>query len=273
VQLPSRRPRMPEGPECHAIGEKLAAWIGGRTILSLTVVAGRYRETGVPGEALLRAAAVAGRTEVGHVRTHGKMIYIALPSAKLAIVSTLGLSGTWSNRRTAHCDVRMETSGGKVWFKDQLHYGTMAVVPKSVLDKRLIRLGPDVTMGGAITKAWWREFAVRKGEKSVAEVLMNQAWIAGVGNYLKAEIMYAAGVAPLSRLDDLPKAVLDKLLHCINTLPRAWYDGKVGAGPRQRVKVYGRKTDPAGRVVVRTKTPDARITHWVPGAQVEYTAH
>ena len=263
---------MPEGPECHAIGQRLAGWIEGKTITAVCVVGGRYKGKGVPGARLIEDAIRMGRTAVGKVAVHGKMIYIVLPQAGLVIVSTLGLSGKWSNKRTAHCDIRLETSAGKVWFKDQLHYGTLGIVPEKTFRAKLKKLGPDVTMGDAITPEWWAQFAIRRGDRSVAEALMNQAWIAGVGNYLKAEIMYAAAIAPLSRLDDLPKPVLERLRNCLNTVPRAWFDAKIGVGPRQYMKVYGRKKC-NGHPVVRTKTPDSRISHWVPEVQVEYTAH
>ena len=264
---------MPEGPECHTIANRLEQWIKGRNITGIEAVAGRYKTRGIPGQHLLETAIRAQCAEVGQVGAHGKMIYLRLPRANLVIISTLGLSGKWSNKRTAHCDVRVETDEGKVWFKDQLHYGTLVVVGQEAFERRLRRLGPDVTLGASISEEWWRLFVERKGDKSVAEVLMNQSWIAGIGNYLKAEIMYAAEIAPLSRLDDLPKRVVARLLECINTIPHAWYMAKVGRGPRQKMKVYGRRKAPGGAPVVRTKTPDARITHWDQTVQVEYTAH
>ena len=264
---------MPEGPECHAVGRKLRLWLEGAQITEIAVLGGRYAGKGFPGMKLLNDAIANGCGRVSRVAVHGKLIAILLDGGELAIVSTLGLSGAWTKRRTKHCDVRLNTSKGKLWFRDQLHYGTVMVVTRAGLVRRLKRLGPDVTVGARRGDAWWEAFAEKHGDKTVSEVLMAQHLLAGVGNYLKAEILYAAGIAPLSRWDDLPKARIRLLAHCIETIPRKWLKAKVGEGPRMRLTVYGRKRGPAGQPVVRTKSHDNRVTHWVPGVQVEYTAH
>jgi len=136
---------MPEGPECHAIGARLRGWLVGERIQGFEIVGGRYARSPFPGAAALRAAVDKGRARVTGVGVKGKMIFVILDEGDLALISTLGLSGTWSTRRTSNCDLRLDTSGNKVWFKDQLHYGTVAVVDRKGLDRRVERLGPDVT--------------------------------------------------------------------------------------------------------------------------------
>lgn len=264
---------MPEGPECHAIAQRLQSWLSGTVLSEIYIQGGRYTKKGPAGLARLEERLQQGGVTVDCVKAKGKLVYITMDGGRLAILSTMGLSGTWTRRRTKHCDIRLRTNKGDVWFKDQLHYGTLAITDRKGLDRKLRRLGPDVTLGNALTEEFWEEFSVKHGPTSVAEALMKQEWISGVGNYLKAEILLAAGIAPLSQLDDLPKAKRLDLLRALNQIPRRYFDARTGRGARLGMKVYGKSKGPGGHHVVRTKTPDARITHWIPALQTEYTAH
>lgn len=269
---------MPEGPECHAIAARLGRWLEGRRVKALRVLGGRYMKKAPAGLSRLRSeleAAGERGLDVTAVGAKGKLMYITLErmGRVSVILSTMGLSGTWTRRRTKHCDIVLDTDNGPIWFKDQLHYGTLSVTDDVGLDRKLRSLGPDVTRGDKLSESFWWDFARQHGATSVAEALMKQEWLAGVGNYLKAEILFEAGIAPLSQLDDLPRAKLLDLLHALNEIPRRWYEAKIGRGPRQKMRVYGKRRCPSGNAVVRTKTPDSRITHWVPERQVEYTAH
>ena len=264
---------MPEGPECHAIASRLGSWLKGARVQEVHIQAGRYAKKRPPGFCSLLSRLEEGDLAVERVGAKGKLVYIVLGRGEVVLLSTMGLSGTWTKNRTKHCDIRVRTDKGDVWFKDQLHYGTLAVTDQKGLDRKLARLGPDVTLGNSLTESFWESFSIKHGTTSVAEALMKQEWLSGVGNYLKAEILLAAGIAPLSQLDDLPRTKRMDLLMALNQIPRKYLDARTGRGPRIKMKVYGRKVGPGGHRVVRTKTPDARITHWVPELQREYTAH
>ena len=269
---------MPEGPECHAIAARLSEWLRGRRVTGLRVLGGRYAKdppAGMSGLSAELARTTDQGMEVSAVGAKGKLVFVTLEGIgrQYILLSTMGLSGSWTKRRTKHCDIVLETDKARIWFKDQLHYGTLSVTDAKGLSRKLRSLGPDVTRGELLTESFWTDFARRHGETSVAEALMKQNWLAGVGNYLKAEILFEAGIAPLSQLDDLPRRKLLDLLRALNEIPRRWFEAKIGRGPRQKMRVYGRRLSPCGNPVVRTKTPDSRITHWVPERQVEYTAH
>ena len=264
---------MPEGPECHAISVRLGNWLRGASVTGLRVFGGRYAKKAPAGLERMQTLLSDGALEVDGVGAKGKLVHVSLGEGKVVLLSTMGLSGTWTKRRTKHCDIRMRTSKGDVWFKDQLHYGTLTVTDRKGLERKLRALGPDVTLGGALTEEFWEKFSVKHGDSSVAEALMKQAWISGIGNYLKAEILLQVGIAPLSQLDDLPREKRMALMKALNEIPRMWFEARIGRGPRLQMRVYGKQKGPDGHTVVRTRTPDARITHWIPALQTEYTAH
>jgi formamidopyrimidine-DNA glycosylase len=108
---------------------------------------------------------------------------------------------------------------------------------------------------------------------------MNQSVISGIGNYLKAEILYACQISPHRLCKDITAEEYGNLYSACVWLPRLSYklggatlatykdaDGKVGEFSR-RFAVYNQKTDPYGQTVIKEVTKDKRTTHWVPGVQ------
>ena len=108
---------------------------------------------------------------------------------------------------------------------------------------------------------------------------MNQKTVAGVGNYIKAEVLWLSKVSPLRRVADLKEAEIVSLRDNIQKVIRTSYqnggatiksfygaDGSVGTYS-SRFLVYNQKTDPYDNPVTKTKTPDGRTTHWVPEVQ------
>ena len=65
-------------------------------------------------------------------------------------------------------------------------------------NKKLLELGPDpLTHDISIEQFRTRLFKKnKKGEKTICEALMNQKTVAGVGNYIKAEVLWLSKVSP-----------------------------------------------------------------------------
>jgi endonuclease VIII-like 1 len=57
---------------------------------------------------------------------------------------------------------------------------------------------------------------VRDFKKPLCEVLMNQTWFNGIGNYLRAEILYRLDVNPFQNASELKETELTKLLQLCN---------------------------------------------------------
>ena len=87
-----------------------------------------------------------------------------------------------------------------VYFNDTRHFGSVEILPVSTYTTDDI--GPDifyVTPDDFVN-------AVKKsltGRRDICQILLDQNVISGIGNYLKAEILYATSVYPgATRLDD-----------------------------------------------------------------------
>jgi formamidopyrimidine-DNA glycosylase len=162
---------------------------------------------------------------------------------------------------------------GRIWFKDQLHYGTLKVVTHAELEKKLKSLGwdciqdPDDPERG-LSRERWRATCGKRPTWTFPKLLMNQSCISGVGNYLKSEILYDARVSPHKAIGECDDAELERVYTAVASLPRRAFETKLSRGVVIRgrffMKVYRKKVDPQGNVVKREKTTDNRITHWVP---------
>lgn len=258
---------MPEGPECHHTAYKLNAALRGKTVTNVRIVSGRYEAHGPPkGFVDLQAAVKSASVTVLGVQAKGKLVYFTL-SNDTVILSTLGLSGAWTKTYSKHCGIALEARGPPItyWFRDQLHYGTFSVINRSDLPRKLATLGPDVTLGAPITDL--PNLCRRHPEWDVSKLLMNQSKVSGIGNYLKAEILYAARICPHAKLKELSEKQLVELGTKMVEIPAATFRAKRRIGPYVTLKVYNKSRDPQGNKVIKTKTGDGRNSHWVPAIQ------
>lgn len=267
---------MPEGPECHYTAFRLNAALRDKTLRQITIIDGRYKTHGPPpGLADLQASISSGDVVIRGVCAKGKLIYFLL-SNHMVLLSTLGLKGAWTRNFGKHCGIALEADGPPVtfWFRDQLHYGTFSIIPLAELPAKLQTLGADVTIGEPIED--WIGMCRKNGTWEISKFLMNQSRVAGIGNYLKAEVLYAAKICPHALINDLDDEQLLNLENQIMTIPSASYKAKRRTGPPCPLRVYNKRKDPDGNLVVKTKTSDGRNSHWVPVVQdpdQKYSGH
>jgi formamidopyrimidine-DNA glycosylase len=137
--------------------------------------------------------------------------------------------------------------GLKMWFKDQLHYGTIRFVRWSTMEKKVLALGPDVTVRDPrFTKRYWRSLIERYRNWDISKLLMDQGKIAGIGNYLKAEILYDSKVAPDSLVGNIPEEYVERLWNSIMELPRHYFILQLTTRFKYGLKVYNKNKDPFG---------------------------
>ena len=142
-------------------------------------------------------------------------------------------------------------------------------------------LGPDplgdaFDAGAAVTRL--RE----RPDADIADALLDQRAIAGIGNIYKSETLFAAGVNPFTRVADLPPAALERLVALAARLLRANVSARADTGevtparlartttgqtaPGARLWVYGRAGRPCRRcgttIQRRAQGPHARSTYW-----------
>ena len=260
--------RMPEGPECHRTAINLNARRAGSCFVDVIIESGRYKTHGpFQGyELLIAGIRKTNGLRVIAVAAWGKLI-IWMLSRSLFIHCTLGLKGGWSRSKRKHGGVCFVFDNGREWFNDQLHYGTIKVCGKEETVKKLLALGPDVCRPETgFTLQHFRGLLKRRATWDISKLLMDQKSMAGLGNYLKSDVLYACGVHPSARCGDISLEKQAELWHVIKELSVGHLNAYIN-GTRMGKLVYGRRRDKRGNKVCKVKTGDKRNTHYVPVVQ------
>jgi len=262
---------MPEGPECHRTAINLHTRRAGTRLIGVDIVDGRYRTHGpFQGYDKLQEECKSGLgLEVLGVATWGKLI-IWIFEKGIYLHCTLGLKGAWSKSKRKHSGVCLIFDGGREWFDDQLHYGTLKVCDKEQTIKKLLSLGPDVCRPQTgLTFDYFQQMLTKRANWDISKLLMDQSALAGLGNYLKSDALYVCKIHPCSRCGTVPLAKQAELFVAITDLSVGHLDC-YKRGRKMRKLVYGKKRDAVGNTISKVKTGDKRNTHYVSSVQVLY---
>ncbi|WP_308195210.1 zinc finger domain-containing protein, partial [Escherichia coli] len=108
-----------------------------------------------------------------------------------------------------------------------------------------------------------------------SRLLLEQAFLAGLGNYLRVEILWQVGLTGNHKAKDLNAAQLDALAHALLEIPRFSYatrgqvDENKHHGALFRFKVFHRDGEPCERCgsIIEKTTLSSRPFYWCPGCQ------
>ena len=267
---------MPEGPEVKRVVDFLSTFEG-KHLHKVSILSGRYERHGpFVGFNKLKETLPL---KISSVNCQGKFIYFYFAN-DTSLWCTLGMSGAWRRKREKHARVKFVIDKEVVYFDDVRNFGTLKYVSEmQLLATKLSKLGPDPLKRDLIPEILTPNLK-KRGGKTIAEVMMDQSVIAGIGNYLKAEILYASNISPHRLCSSLSDKELSKICKNTNEIMRRSYEsggatimsyrdenGNPGTFSR-RFAVYNQAQDPLGNTVIRETTKDKRTTHWVPEVQV-----
>lgn len=268
---------MPEGPEVKLISDVLKKIIGGKVITSISVNERwrHYPDPPVEVDEPLKIVDISYRSK--------KIIFTLLPVSGgnfVYLVSRLGMEGKWITERGKHSGVEMKFSDGtSIFYDDTRHFGDLNFAEdEDELWYYFRDSGPDYLID-EITEEMYLSVLKKKSvaNKEVCEFLLSQKYFSGVGNYLRSDIMYAAGINPRRLISDLDEGEKLRLLHftleiikesySLGGLTIATYWDPRGKKGRYSTLVYGRDFDEFGNEVERFKDKSGRTVHYVPKVQ------
>lgn len=265
---------MPEGPEVRRVYEDLRQEIGESQVTQLQVFSGRFLKK---RPICLDEVILPSRVIDGGVK--GKFMWLEFESGSTMWI-TLGMSGYWSTEldKHAHFGIGLEDDR-PLYFVDQRRFGTLRFSQnRKDLVAKLNQLGLDL-LNDEVDFEDFKNLVGKRQNKSICEVLMDQRICAGVGNYIKCEVLYRSKISPYRLVKDLTNTDYANLFNWIKLIMAASYtQGGASIRNYRRVngesgnfvfefEVYSQKIDPVGNQVVREETPDGRTTHWVPSEQ------
>lgn len=209
---------MPELPEVETYARDLAAALPGRTLVGARV--GWPNQTPMNPPESLDARIRGQRIEA--VGRRGKYLVIRLDADHLLV--HLKMSGRLIIVRRAepadpHAHVVFSLKGGdELRFRDPRKFGRVYLLadPSPILG----RLGPEPLDAEFTARALRERLSGRRGR--LKPLLLDQAFIAGMGNIYVDESLWAAEIHPMRTADSLTPAEMDRLHAAIQeTLSRA----------------------------------------------------
>jgi formamidopyrimidine-DNA glycosylase len=279
---------MPEGPEAYTMANFLATMLIGKYIIDIKVLDERHSKGGIETigtVALIKDVTAYGKrpifvTDIGY------------------FVTFLCMNGRWLLKPANHtrlvfeigtCDFTHEITtiyhSFNIYFDDQRSQG-LAYVQWMKDDFELnaykSSVGPDLLRNPPFPTVSFVKEIARKRFKPTTTLdvfLLSPVSNCTVGNYLKSEILYRAGLDPRRTLEMCSDEQLEILYICAVEISRESlkYQGFTmkdylkpdGSHGSFVCKVYGKegKLDPNGYLIHRIKGKDNRSTYFVPETQ------
>ncbi|WP_034458781.1 endonuclease VIII [Buttiauxella noackiae] len=262
---------MPEGPEIRRAADKLEAAVLNK---ALTEVWFAFPEL-KPFESMLVGE------KVERIETRGKALLTHFSNGKI-LYSHNQLYGVWRvidsgeiPQTTRVLRVKLQTAD-----KTILLYSASDI---DILDQEqlaehpfLKRVGPDVLdMTLTAPQVKERLLSARFRNRQFSGLLLDQAFLAGLGNYLRVEILWIVGLLGHRKARDLTSDQLDKLSHALLDIPRLSYNTRGHVDENRHhgaifsFRVFhraGEKCERCGSTIEKTMLA-SRPFYWCPGCQ------
>ena len=234
-----------------------------------------------------RRTTMVGRSVV-EVAARGKHLLMEL-SGDLFLRSHLRMHGSWhlyrpgERWRAPRRDARIVVTTAE-WIAIAFNVSDAEFLTRAELEHhpRLSALGPDLlspTFDPAEAARRIREAPARH----IAEAILRQQSLAGLGNVFKCELLFLCKIYPFTPVAGVGDAALTCLIDrgrkliALNVDEQAIAGGSRGGrittgrlDPRQRLYVYGRKGQPCltcGTPIASASETEGRRTYWCPGCQ------
>lgn len=262
---------MPEGPEIRRAADSLEAAIQGKPLTAVWFAFPQLKayEAELTGQYVER------------IDTRGKALLTHF-SGGLTFYSHNQLYGVWrvvnageEPQTTRVLRVRLQTADKAILLYsasdiEMLNAAQLAAHPF------LLRVGPDVLdMSLTAEAVKERLLSSRFCRRQFSGLLLDQAFLAGLGNYLRVEILWHAGLAPQHKAQDLNEEQLTALAEALLAIPRLSYStrGTVDENHRHgalfRFRVFHRAGEACERCggIIEKTTLSSRPFYGCPGCQ------
>ncbi len=188
-----------------------------------------------------------------------------------------GLDDTLPNRHTRVVIDFVE--GPKLFFNDQRIFGYLSLTDKKGLERARSRFGPEPHQGALDFTYFFNR--LQKSGRNLKALLLDQSFIAGLGNIYVDEALFRAGLNPTRLAREVTVTEAQKLMReagkvlneAIKQGGTTFQSFKDSTGQKgnysQKLKVFGRHGQPCprcGHTIVKTRVA-GRGTHFCPECQ------
>ena len=277
---------MPELPEVETIKEDLRNVIKGKQIKEVEVRLARAIKN-TSGKRFVKE--LKGDTFKSLSR-RGKYFIFSLKSGR-SLVIHLGMTGRLIHSKTNEeisdynqkfSRVIFSLNKGILRFVDMRGFGGLYLIPEGGLEgfARLTALGPE-PLSKKFTPQTFKDLLERHRAR-IKPLLLNQQFLAGLGNIYASESLYGARISPLRRADSLSSKEIKRLHSAIQkvllgaiashgaSIDASYVDAKGRKGSYQfKLKVYRRERKRCFRCegIVKRIKQNSRSTYFCPECQ------
>jgi len=248
---------MPELPEVETIKNDLKAKIVGLKVRSVDIYDTRILKTNskpsfihslldktITDVCRRGKVVIMAFKEGGYLLTHPKM------TGQLIIGEHLRNSIDLKDTKA----VLGLSNGTFLNYNDQRMFGRLSYVERLSEDKLLSRIGPEPFESGF--NAGWITQRSRRHKIAIKQLLLDQHFVAGIGNIYASEILFGAGIKPTKQARRLKQSeinalhastirVLKEAVQYRGTSMRNYRDSSGQKGLfMNRIKVYNKKDQP-----------------------------
>ncbi len=200
---------MPELPEVETIKKQLNAKIKGKEIGQIKV-----RLEKLVKYPLKKFKKLVIGAKIEKINRQAKLIIFEL-SNDYCLIIHLKLTGQliFNGTENKHTHLIYSfTDGSRLLHNDLRQFGFVKVILKKELNDFLKkeRFGPD-PLSKKFTLKLFKELLAKRKKSRIKLLLMDQKFIAGIGNIYSDEILFEAGVNPLRQAQTLKSKEIDKI--------------------------------------------------------------
>jgi len=206
---------MPELPEVETIKNELLPEISGRRIVRVEIKDDKPIRKSSPKEFLKY---LVGK-EIKGLDRRGKYLIFHLSKGVLIIhlrMTGVLLLNSQENERFARIVFKLD-DGNTIVFSDRRRLGVMWVAENE--EEVSIKLGTEPLSKEFTVEAFKQRLQSRKAP--IKAVLLDQSFIAGIGNMYADEALFQARIHPLKKANDLSLVKIRKLHRAIITILKA----------------------------------------------------
>lgn len=203
---------MPELPEVETIVQQLNKRVLNKRIKSIEILNKKLVNSKV---------SEAAGAKIIEIRRRAKHIIIALDNKKYLYIS-LRMTGHfhYSDKKNhdedlapckKHLMVNFYLNDGSLLTHNSVRrFGFVKLLTKEELDKELNKMGPE-PLEQKFTVEKFKEILQKRKKANIKVILMDQKFLAGVGNIYAQEVLYKANINPTRKIESLSPAEIKKL--------------------------------------------------------------
>lgn len=283
---------MPEGPELAYSRDKLRLLLLDRRMVNfLTTHKGRYARQSPKGMIDFLADCSKSKPSVDAVETKGKFMWWRFrfdDGASWYMHNTYGMSGAWQTTATKHTALALSYNNSgliitrdikHVYFNDPRHFGTVKFIREEDEHlRKLSTLGPCI-LSDNVTPELFAKRLLHKTNRNICEALMDQSALSGIGNYLRAEILFDSRISPWRNVTQITAKEYEVLCASTARIAKKSYESHGATIKTYRTlddhegemqfafKIYSMKTCDQDHLIQRAQDATGRTVHWCPICQ------